>query len=211
MTVDDMIARIARHAPTIEEFALLEDIQDCYNHILSEQDWSWSFTHLDPLVRLESGIYQYDLPADFGSNFFRSAEFGHHLVKVGDSTSESWLHYKTPAELMSGDHDSTATGRPTDYSIITSKGRKQLLVWPKPDSGSTYTVRGLYRPAYVRLEMNSTLPGELWNYLFYTVLVMHAPSDTFGLRAAEARTWLYRNESTMGVQITPRSDTWHIS
>jgi hypothetical protein len=116
--------------------------------------------YLDPIVVTASGTRQYDLPANFGTNFAEAAgdQGEGFCCMLNDGSSDSRLEYVTATRLFSRDLTSSSSSRPGTYTIISSaNGRKQI--WLDPVPNAAYDIKGLYKPTDWDLKTMDDIPS----------------------------------------------------
>lgn len=148
---------------------------------LAKNDWSFLTARLDPAVKTFTGQRFYPLPDNFGANFVRGADDGSQYVcKLSDGTGEQHLHYQSPAQFFDADFQAASNGAPTNYTIQTDPAfYKQIWLDPPPDSNNSanYTIRGLYKPTFIDLTLDSFAPEEVSSYLLNGTLMKLEPEN----------------------------------
>lgn len=125
--------------------------------------------HLNPAVSTVADTRNYDLPANFGTNFCDTGD-GPCCV-LDDGTGETRIDYVTPAQFYSQNLTGESSGTPVKYTIMgTPTGRKQIALSPPPDD--EYEINGLYIPTDWDLKTMDDVPALPGNshVLKYAVL-----------------------------------------
>lgn len=142
---------------------------------LAKEDWSFLTQHINPAIKTHTGVRNYPLPDNFGDNFVRGSDDGSRFVcKLSDGTGEQHLNYQSPAQFFDADFEGASNGVPADYTVQSDAAfYKEIWLDPPPDSNSSthYTVRGLYKPTFVNLNLDSFVPEEISSYLLFGVLM----------------------------------------
>ncbi len=153
---------------------------------LAKDEWSFLTARLDPGVKTSTGLRFYPLPDNFGANFVRGADDGtQYVCKLSDGTGEQHLNYLSPAQFFDGDFTAATNGTPTDYTIQTDPAFfKQIWLDPPPDSNnsSDYTIRGLYKPTFIDLTLDSFAPEEVSSYLLNGTMMKLDPENSIFAR-----------------------------
>ena len=144
---------------TWDRFTLLAWASAELNKISHEFEADCFHVHLNPAISTVSGTRNYDLPANFGLNFAKSAGEGgdDYCCLLDDGTSESVLAYVPTVKFYSQNLRGESSGRPTKYTIVsTPTGEKQIALSPPPST--TYEIDGLYVPTDWDLDTMDSVP-----------------------------------------------------
>jgi len=164
-----------------DAYEVLSKAEIVLRALAHQEDWSFLTARLDPGVKTHTGVRDYPLPDDFGANFVRGADDGSRYVcKLSDGTGEQNLNYKTPAQFFDSDFEAASNGTPVDYTIQPDTSfYKRIWLDPPPDANgsSHYTIRGIYKPSFVNLTLDSWAPEEVSTYLFFGVLTRLDPDN----------------------------------
>lgn len=148
---------------------------------LAKQEWSFLTAQLNPGVKTHTGVRDYPLPDNFGANFIRGADDGtRYVCKLSDGTGEQHLNYLSPAQFFDADFTAASNGTPTDFTIQSDASFfKRIWLDPPPDTngGTHYEIRGLYKPTFVNLTLDSFVPEEVTSYLLQGVLMKLDPEN----------------------------------
>jgi hypothetical protein len=218
MTARELIERVlskmrnptTQQVQRVDAYELLDDLRMYLVGLASLEDWSWLQVHANPIAKTETGLRTYALPRSFPDNFLRNASNGlDHLCKLSDGTSEGFLAFEPAAAFFSSDFESVSNGKPSSYTIQTnSAGHKQIVLNPPPDnnSGSHYTIRGVYKMSFKDLKMDDQIPYEPTDILQYRLLMSYDPQNRQYSNFYElARIQLYLTESrNSGSQVIPQ-------
>lgn len=123
-------------------------------------DADWFQVWLEPAISTSEGEREYDLPEDFPANFVR-LDNDRWACNLDTGTCESNLRYRSLREYYDQNLRAQSNGKPESYTIKTrSDGRRQLVLSPPPDgnSGSGYTIDGLYCPTDWTLSDEDEIP-----------------------------------------------------
>lgn len=207
MTLRELVDRILQQAkdPVTGDGPSGPNVLDAVRNNLimlqHKETWYWNVRHVDPLITTYTSQRWYDLPNDFPDNFLPAADNGrNYMVKLSDGSSEDFLTYNSPEKFLGLDFDSTSTGRPSEYTILSGDGAKKLGLHLLPDSNSSshYTIRGAYRADFSRATLDSWIPPEPAEYILYQTLMLLRPENPFWQQAMlDARVTLYVNEARL--------------
>ena len=124
-------------------------------------DADWWLIWLEPAIRTDTGVREYDLPESFPANFAK-LDTERFACNLDDGASEANLKYRRITEYYDQNLRGQTNGRPESYSILMRPdGRRQLLLSPPPDANGSvgyYEVDGLYNPGW-DLHDEDELPG----------------------------------------------------
>jgi len=185
-----------------DAYEILNKAERLLRDLATKEDWSFLTRHLDPAAKTFTGVRDYPLPDDFGANFVRGSDDGSRYVcKLSDGTGEQHLNYKSPAQFFDSDFEAASNGTPTDYTIQPNAAYyKAIWLDPPPDSNSSshYTIRGLYKPTFRAMSLDSFFPDETGSYVLWGVLSRFDPQNlNFARDFAAANQALILEEARM--------------
>ena len=192
--------RVTQQVQQVDAYELLDDLRMVLIELASLEDWSWLHVRMDPIAKTETGKRNYALPRNFPDNFLRNASNGlDHLCLISDSSSEGFLGYQPATRFFASDRVAASNGKPSTYTIRTNAaGRKEIALDPPPDSnsGSHYTIRGVYTMGFKDLKLDDEVPIEPTEYLRYRLLLIYDPENRqYGNSFELARVQLYLREA----------------
>lgn len=164
-----------------DAYEVLAKAEIVLRSLAKAEDWSFLTAQLDPGVKTFTGKRDYPLPDDFGSNFVRGSDDGtRYVCKLSDGSGEQHLNYLSPAQFFDADFEAASNGTPTDFTIQSDTSfHKRIWLDPPPDANGTthYTIRGVYKPTFVNLTLDSFVPEEVSLYLLNGVLMKLDPES----------------------------------
>ena len=186
-----------------DAFEILTKAERLLRDLSHLESWSFLQRHINPVAKTHTGVREYPLPDDFGSNFIRGADGdgSRYLCKISNGSSENFLNYKVPSQFFGADFEAASNGTPESYTVVTdAAGYQQLMLDPPPDanSDSHYTIRGVYTPTFSHITLDSWIPEEVSSYLVHGLLLRVQPENA--MHQAEfllARQAVYMEEARL--------------
>ena len=165
-----------------DAFEILTKAERLLRDLSHKESWSFFNRHANPVAKTHTGVREYPLPDDFGSNFIRGADDdgSRYLCKISNGSSENFLDYKVPAQFFGTDFEAASNSTPESFTVVAdAAGYQQIWLDPPPDSNSDshYTIRGVYSPTFSHMTLDSWVPEEVSSYLVHGLLFRVQPDN----------------------------------